>query len=174
MGGGSGAAGSHALLRTNGGAGSPDRMPAHLPGRLFVLEGDGIVRLFDGTFSEYREEAAAAATAAPAAQAARPPPPPPVAAPAPPAASPAPSPAKTTGKKLLKLNTKEKQEYASIESEIEKLQEKQARLEKDLEAAGAQSNFAKVETISKEIAAITATIEQKEERWLDLAERAHL
>jgi ATP-binding cassette subfamily F protein uup len=125
----------------------------HLVNQLFVFEGDGQIRLFNGNYSDYRdwvEEKEANAALPKNVKAA------PVAAPAPVA----------NDKK--KASFKEKQEYEKLQSEIDKLEKKKSELNDLLN--GGNSDHQQLVKWGEELNAVTASIEEKTARWLTLAE----
>jgi ATP-binding cassette subfamily F protein uup len=67
-----------------------------------------------------------------------------------------------------KLSYKEQKEYDSIESEIEKLEERSAELETEIAAAA--TDFPKLMKLSKEKEEIDAEIEKKMDRFVELQE----
>ena len=67
-----------------------------------------------------------------------------------------------------KLNFNEQKEYDSIESEIEKLEERSAELEELM--AGAATDFPRLMELSKEKEEVDAEIERKMERYIELQE----
>lgn len=70
--------------------------------------------------------------------------------------------------KKKKLSFKEQKEYESLEKEIAQLGKRKAELEADLVNCG--SDFTKLQAVTSEIESITKTLEQKENRWVELAE----
>ncbi len=118
-----------------------------LTDHLFILPGDGDVVDWNGTYEEYRQhlrdeksDARASSAAGPAPQA------PSVAGPAPQA----------------------QRELKKLESQVEKLSKQEA----DLEAAFAKTDLtpADFERLGKELNAVRAEREAKEERWMELVE----
>lgn len=120
----------------------------HLVDQLFVFEGDGKIRLFNGNYSDYRiwadeQEQAGVIQHKPAAEAA-------------PAAS---------GQKNA-ISYKEKQEHAKLQQEIEKLEVKKSELNAILNASASDATLL-IET-GKKIEALTAEIDIKTARWFEL------
>ena len=72
--------------------------------------------------------------------------------------------------KKKKLSFKEQKEYDSLESEIEKLEERKAELEALINSG--ENDHEKLQAWSEEISQIIAKIDEKSERWLELAEYA--
>lgn len=70
-----------------------------------------------------------------------------------------------------KLSYKERQEYERLETEIPNLEAKKASLENRL-YRDPPSNFTELQTLAAQLAALSETIDQATERWLELAERA--
>ncbi|MCH8558889.1 MAG: ABC-F family ATP-binding cassette domain-containing protein [Balneolia bacterium] len=131
----------------------------------FVFEGDGVVRDFNGSYREYREmkseaeaeeraektrerEAAKMKSAAPASTVAA-------------------TPKKADG---AGLSYKERKEYSKLEKEIEKLEKEKSELEKAMSKSGLSPE--KVQEYSYTYAELERDIEEKELRWMELAERS--
>lgn len=124
----------------------------HLVNQLFVFEGDGQIRLFNGNYSDYRDwveeqEAFSAAKAA---------------APAPKVEEKAVTPEKK------KPSFKEKQEYEQLQRDIAALEEKKESVTSLL--TGGTSDHVQLQQWSKEIKEIENAIESKTTRWMELAE----
>ena len=122
---------------------------------LFVFTGEGHIKDFVGTYSEYREfmqeKRRAAARAARAEK---------------PAAAPREKPAPVSDKK--KLSWKEQREKEQIEADLPLLEARKAALEAEM-----SSGTLAIEQLtakSKEIEQIIADIDAKELRWIELAE----
>ena len=122
---------------------------------LFVFTGEGHIKDFVGTYSEYREfmpeKRRAAARAARAEK---------------PSPSPREKPAPASDKK--KLSWKEQREKEQIEADLPLLEERKAALEAEM-----SSGTLAIEQLtakSKEIEQIIADIDAKELRWIELAE----
>ena len=122
---------------------------------LFVFTGDGNVKDFVGTYSEYREfmqeRRRAEARAARAEK---------------PAAAPRERPVPSSDKK--KLSWKEQREKEQIEADLPQLEARKAALEEEL-SSGTLS-IAALNSKSREIEQIIADIDAKEMRWLELSE----
>ncbi len=122
---------------------------------LFVFTGDGNVKDFVGTYSEYREfiqeKRRAEARAARAEK---------------PAATPREKPAPASDKK--KLSWKEQREKEQIEADLPVLEARKAALEEEM-SSGTLSLDA-LNAKSREIEQILADIELKELRWIELSE----
>lgn len=125
----------------------------HLVDQLFVFEGDGKIRLFNGNYTDYRdwleeEEARKLdqkSVNEPLKQ-----------------SPPAPSPEKK------KPTYKEKQEYDKLQAEIDALEKQKSALA--LRFTEGTSDHQQLEQWSKEIKAISDAIEEKTLRWLELSE----
>lgn len=125
----------------------------HLVNQLFVFEGDGKIRLFNGNYTDYRdwlsdqEELAASK----------------------PAVNDVPS--KVTAveptKEKRKLSYKEKQEFDRLQGEIDKLEASKASLSQNMSTA---TDHTQLTQWAKEVAEISALIDEKMARWLILSE----
>jgi len=125
----------------------------HLVDQLFVFEGDGVIRLFNGNYSDYRdwlEEKEAVEASKPL----------PVSAPE------VKAPAATSDKK--KASFKEKQEYEKLPAEIDALEKKKASVTELIN--GGSTDHVKLQEWASEIAALSAEIEAKSLRWIELSE----
>ncbi|CAG9460031.1 unnamed protein product [Pedinophyceae sp. YPF-701] len=134
--------------------------------RLFVLEGDGEVRLFDGPYGEYveavreREAAAARRSASSSATAdARQPRDKGAAQP-------------QGGNKVKKLAPWEVRELEELEGEVEALEERVGAAEAGMAKASAAGDYGKLQEWTDELGVLQGELEAKTERWLELAERA--
>lgn len=125
----------------------------HLVDQLFVFEGDGNIRLFNGNYSDYRdwvdeqEQLKEVKNAAPPApkQTEKP---------------------KTSEKK--KPTFKEKQEYEQLQREIEELENKKTELTSLLNSG--TTDHQQLQKWSDEIKTASEAIDQKTLRWLELSE----
>lgn len=129
-----------------------DKLVEHL----LIFEGKGVIRDFNGRYDEYRiqkayeeEQAKKKPTTAPQNK----------------ATTPTPS---STDSAKRKLTFKEKQEYEALEREIEQLETEKEKLTKEMSNANLshQALQEKAETMAK----LMASIEQRTDRWLELAE----
>ena len=125
----------------------------HLVDQLFIFEGDGVIRPFNGNYSDYRtwiEEKEEMEKAVPA------------------------SPKKQevvvqSPKERKKLNLTEKAELEKLPFEIERLEAKKAEIINLLNAGS--TNHKQLNEWSKEIENLSAKIEENTLRWLELEER---
>lgn len=124
---------------------------------LFIFEGDGIIRDFNGPYSEYRAvrefEAEQAALKAKAADKVKPK---------------APEKTKVNNSEKRKLSYKEQKEYESLELEIEELEKQKENIEEILNS-GSLSHDELMQK-SAELGQIMEQIDQKTDRWLELGE----
>jgi ATP-binding cassette subfamily F protein uup len=144
-----------------------DRVVDHL----FVFEGEGQVRDFPGNYTQYREAAKAeerAAVAVAASGGAVPSGAPNIASGGP-GATGAPPAAGAAAPKAAKLTFKEKREFEQLEQEIPNLEEEKKGLEAAM-SSGTQS-YEQLQRAASRIQEITALLEDKEMRWLELSER---
>lgn len=122
---------------------------------LFVFEGEGKIRDFPGNYAQYREKKAQEEAEA---------------------GSPPPASSKDKREKEApqsdsrKLSFNEKREYESLENEIEELEGKKADLIGLIN--GGETDYEKITAWSTELEATNALLEEKSDRWLELAERA--
>ncbi len=126
----------------------------HLVDQLFVFEGDGKIRLFNGNYSDYRswlEENEPTESVKSAAA---------------PAAVAVPEGNGNDGRR--KPSFKEKQEYEKLQAEIEALEKQKEVL--TISISGGSTDHVQLQKWSMEIRNITDAIEQKTMRWLELAE----
>ena len=124
----------------------------HLVDQLFVFEGDGNIRIFNGNYTDYRdwveEEEARAASGKNMK---------PVVV----------EPSRATPEKR-KPSYKEKQEYEKLQAEIDALEKKKAEIESRFTRG--TPDHQQVAEWSKEIQAITGNIDEKTMRWLELSD----
>jgi ATP-binding cassette subfamily F protein uup len=123
----------------------------HLVNQLFVFEGDGKIRLFNGNYSDYRdwvEEQEAAPV-----QKTK-------------AAAPVEQNAKAMEKR--KASFKEKEEYDKLQKEIEKLESQKREIIEKLN--GGSTDHKQLQDWSAEIQRLTDAIDQKTMRWIELSE----
>jgi ABC transport system ATP-binding/permease protein len=123
----------------------------HLVDQLFVFEGDGKIRLFNGNYSDYRDWVEDQALA-----------------PAPKAAAPVVVEEKPAAGGKKKASFKEKQEYEKLQQEIDQLEKKKQEVTA-LMTTGT-TDHQQLQQWAKEIQNITDALEQKTMRWIELAE----
>lgn len=124
----------------------------HLVDQLFVFEGDGKILQFNGNYTDYRdwvEEQEAAATIPK------------------PATVRAAEPKTTSSSEKKKASFKEKQEYESLQKEIEALEKKKEEL---TQAMPASTDHTQLQSWSDEIRKLTDQIDAKTLRWIELSE----
>jgi ATP-binding cassette subfamily F protein uup len=123
----------------------------HLVEELFVFEGEGNIRQFNGNYSDYRtwiEEKEEALNR-----------------PEPIKSAPA---VEQPKKEKSKISFKEKQEYDTLTKEIEVLESKKTALSAKLNEE--TLDHQQLVNLAKEIESIVQTIETKTNRWIELAE----
>jgi ATP-binding cassette subfamily F protein uup len=127
----------------------------HLVEQLFVFEADGIVRVHNGNYSDYRLalEDYERPTISPVVQLPE-----------------VKQERVQRQEQQRKLTYKEKQEYAALEKDIELLEERKATITEQL-TAGA-GDHTQLQKWSEEIALLTQHIDDKTNRWLVLTEKA--
>jgi ATP-binding cassette subfamily F protein uup len=126
----------------------------HLVNQLFVFEGDGVIRLFNGNYSDYREwvEEREALGAAPE-----------------PKKAATPEPVKSSDtKEKKKASFKEKQEYEKLQAEIDKLEEEKNEISGKMNSGAIDHK--QLQEWSARIQVITKAVDEKTLRWLELAE----
>ncbi|MEB3227806.1 MAG: ABC-F family ATP-binding cassette domain-containing protein [Synechocystis sp.] len=128
---------------------------------IFAFEGLGNLRKYPGNYSLYldykkAEQAKANEVAATEKKSKNPVSPPPT--------SPSPAPANK------KLSYKEKREYEQLEQQIPKLETEKASIEHQL-YSHPTDDFSQLQTLTEKLAELSHSIDQKTERWLELAER---
>jgi ATP-binding cassette subfamily F protein uup len=69
-----------------------------------------------------------------------------------------------------KLSYKEKREYEQLEQQIPKLETEKANIERQL-YSNPTDDFSQLQTLTEKLAELSHSIDQKTERWLELAER---
>ena len=124
----------------------------HLVDQLFVFEGDGTIRLFNGNYSDYRDwidEAELLKAAQPAK---------PVAV----------VEEKSVSPDKKKVSYKEKQEYEKLQQEIETLEKKKEEITALL--VDNTTDHQQLQKWSQEIQKLTSMVEEKTMRWLELSE----
>jgi ATP-binding cassette subfamily F protein uup len=127
----------------------------HLVDQLFVFEGDGKIKLFNGNYTDYRdwleeeEERATRKRSAPE-----------------PVKVSAAAPSPNAEKK--KLTYKEKQEFEKLQSEIEDLERQKTEIASRF--TNGSTDHLQLEAWSREIKRLSDQIEEKTFRWLELSE----
>lgn len=120
--------------------------------RIFSFEGDGVIRQYEGNFSDYKLKAGEVRL-----QNSK--------------EKPKQEWRQRTSEKL-KFSYQEKKEYDTIEEDVARLEEKVSALEKEMEASA--TNYGKLNELMKEKEEAEALLEEKMERWVylnDLAEK---
>jgi ABC transport system ATP-binding/permease protein len=126
----------------------------HLVDQLFVFEGEGEIRFFNGNYTDYREwvdeqeflskpEGVEEVTISPVAEQVR-----------------------------KKISYKEKQEYDQLQKDIETLEKQKLAVEEKLNSG--ISDHIQLQQLGVELQQINALIEQKTIRWMELAEWVEL
>ena len=117
---------------------------------LFVMTGKGEIKDFNGTYSEYKQSTRGSSNASPAVK---------------PKVE---TPVEQAAPAVRKLSYNEKMEYAQIEKDLAKMEKRK----KEIEALFMDGSLAgdKITELSQELGTIQKDIEEKEERWLELAE----
>jgi ATP-binding cassette subfamily F protein uup len=122
----------------------------HLVDQLFVFEGDGKIRLFNGNYTDYRDwlyEREELVIAKPVAQVAE---------------------EKTKVSEKKKITFKEKQEYEDLQQEIELLEKKKAEITALM--TDGPTDHKQLQQWAEEIQKLSTLVEAKTIRWLELAE----
>jgi ATP-binding cassette subfamily F protein uup len=126
----------------------------HLVDQLFIFEGDGKIRLFNGNYSDYRTWMEENESEGPAQTNA--------------ASDVVSAPEKSGDESKRKPSFKEKQEYQKLQTEIGALEKEKEAL--TMSISSGSGDHVQIQKLSLEIQNITNTIEQKTIRWLELAE----
>jgi ATP-binding cassette subfamily F protein uup len=129
-----------------------------LADHLLIFEGQGVIRDYNGQYSDYRAELAIEK-----AEAQKPSPKTPVETPKP-AHPVAAAPAKK------KLSFKEQREYEALEAEIAELEAQKEAL--TAEMSGDQQDHEALQQLAEKLEKLIQTIDEKTDRWLTLAESA--
>ena len=124
----------------------------HLVDQLFIFEGDGKIRLFNGNYTDYRdwadEQEARAASPAKLSQGMKE--------------------EKAQASEKKKISYKEKQEYEKLQSDIDALENKKAELNQLLNSGS--NDHQQLQQWGQEIQQIDEMLEEKTLRWLELSE----
>ena len=138
----------------------------HLVDHLFIFEGEGKIKDYNGNYSDYRDEQDDLNVPSAPPKAA-------VKSPSPQSESNSPLPQNggrgvggEGGAPKRKLSSKEQSELDKLPAQIEALEAKNKTLADQLTQAG--SDFKRIQTLSKEIETLTKEIDQKTERWMEL------
>jgi ABC transport system ATP-binding/permease protein len=125
----------------------------HLVNQLFVFEGDGTIRLFNGNYTDYRdwledqEMMNDQGKKVPSAQLA---------------------PEKNVNVEKKKLSYKEKQEFDKLQSEIDQLEKKKQEISMLLDQGSNDHN--QLIKLGEDLQKITSALDEKTLRWLELSE----
>ncbi len=120
----------------------------HLVDQLFIFEGDGVIRPFNGNYSDYRtfiEEQEEVKSKPPVVQWKE---------------------ESKAGKK--KLSYKEKQEFEQLQQELQKLEQRKADLTAILNSG--ITDHQKLQDLAGQVQQVNETIDEKTLRWLELSE----
>ena len=127
--------------------------------RIFAFEGDGVLRQYEGGFTDYAARKAEEAWAEEESR-----------TDAKPAAPPKEKGQRTRGPQKLKFTYKEQKDYETIEAEMAALEEKIAGLEQEIEASA--RDFVRLNQLMEEKEKAEAELEEKMDRWMYLEELA--
>ena len=120
---------------------------------LWVLEGNGHIKDFPGSYSDYRawlkDRQTAQQTADPA--------------------QPAPAPRQRQQERQRRLSFKERKEFESLSEEIDRLSEEKRRLD---ELFNSGQTLTDVDQMARRYSELTELLDEKEMRWLELSELA--
>lgn len=122
-----------------------------LTDQLFIFEGEGNIRIYNGNYADYKSEQENALKEKRSKKKTN--------------TINTPAPVSVTTKKT--LSYKEQIEYEALENEIQQLEE---TLETKANKLNTLSDHTEIMTIAKEIEDIKITLDQKSERWMELAE----
>lgn len=120
----------------------------------FVFEGNGVVNNFNGTYSEYRalkseQESEGKSSSSENKKSDHP---------------------KPSNSDPEKLSFNERKEYQKLEKEIEELEKKKSAIHRQM--SNSDLDYEKLQELSETFSALKEELEEKEFRWLELAERA--
>ncbi len=120
----------------------------------FVFEGNGVVNDFNGTYSEYRalkseQESGEKSSSSEKKKSDHP---------------------KPSNSDPEKLSFNERKEYQKLEKEIEELEKKKSAIHRQM--SNSDLDYEKLQELSETFSALKEELEEKEFRWLELAERA--
>lgn len=124
---------------------------------LFVMTGKGNIKDFNGTYSEFKQSQRGGSSGSSSGSSTKSTP-----------ADTTPSASEAPEEAVRKLSYKEKMEYAQIEQDLAKMEKRK----KEIEALFMDSTLAgdKITELSQELGQIQKDIDEREERWLELAE----
>ncbi|MEZ4826145.1 MAG: ABC-F family ATP-binding cassette domain-containing protein [Bacteroidia bacterium] len=134
-----------------------DRLVDHM----FVFEGNGEVRDYPGSYSQYRDWKEAQEKVIPET---------PESQEKKPSAPPASTPEKPNAGRKRKLTFNEQRELETLDTEVEKLEARKQEITTLMNAGGA--DYEKLAALAEELKQITASLEIKSDRWLELMEIA--
>ncbi|GAB5409822.1 MAG: ABC-F family ATP-binding cassette domain-containing protein [Balneolaceae bacterium] len=120
----------------------------------FVFEGDGIIKDFNGTYQEYKDQTSAASNETKKHSEKK---------------KIKETKVTTSSSETKKLTFSEKKEYQKLEKEIETLEEQKKEIESEMNS---EQDYESLQELSSNYASLKERIEEKEFRWLELAERA--
>lgn len=123
----------------------------------FVFEGNGVIKDFNGTYDEYKSLKTAQDKEAEEKKASS-------------TKKQTESVASNKEPEVKKLSYNERKEYSKLESEIEQLEAKKSALQQEMSSG--ITDYEKLQELSEEFETTKELIEEKEMRWLELAERA--
>ena len=127
--------------------------------RIFAFEGDGVLRQYEGGFTDYAARKAAEAEAEEESR-----------ADVKPAAPPKEKGQRTRGPQKLKFTYKEQKDYETIEADMAALEERIAGLEEEIQASA--RDFVKLNQLMEEKEKAEKELEEKMDRWMYLEELA--
>ena len=127
--------------------------------RIFAFEGDGVLRQYEGGFTDYAARKAAEAEAEEESR-----------ADVKPAAPPKEKGQRIRGPQKLKFTYKEQKDYETIEADMAALEERIAGLEEEIQASA--RDFVKLNQLMEEKEKAEKELEEKMDRWMYLEELA--
>ena len=122
----------------------------HLVDQLFVFEGDGKIRFFNGNYTDYREWVEEQESLADRKKAGKP------------------LETNQSGDSGKKISYKEKQEYEQLQADIESLEKQKRELEATLNSG--LSDHVQLQELALQLQSINSQVEQKTARWIELSE----
>lgn len=121
---------------------------------MFVFEGEGKIRDFNGIYTEYQEELKAQKKESRKESKST--------------ESKSPTTADKPKEEIRKLSYNEKREFEKLDVEVPKLEDKKKKLEEDMSAPGLSNE--QVMEMSQELSTLLIELEEKTMRWMELAE----